>query len=65
MLKPTGSRVTVNGPSDRQLRFLHWLGFHPERIDGPRQTLIKMLSPGFCLQAPPAEHATYTRMVNA
>lgn len=65
MLKPTGSRIKINGASDGQLRILHWLGYWPERIDGPRQTLIKTLSPGYCLQAPAAEHAAYAKMVGA
>lgn len=65
MLQPTGSRITINGFSDRQLRFLHWLGYWPERIDGARQTLIKQLSPGCCFVAPPAEQAAYARMVSA
>ena len=63
MLKPTGSRIEVNGPDDRSLRFLHWLGYFPERIAGTRQTLIKTLSPGFVLQAPEAEHARYSALV--
>jgi len=59
MAQPSGSRVVVDCPNDQTLRFLHWLGYFPERIDGPRQILIKTLAPGFVMQALPAEHATY------
>jgi hypothetical protein len=65
MLKPTGSRIEINSPSDSQLRFVHWLGYWPERIARPRQTLIKTLSPGFVFQAPPAEHAAYEALITA
>ena len=63
MLKPTGSRVAISCANDRGLRFLHWLGYFPERIDGSRQTLIKTLSPGTVFQTLPAEHAAYSAMV--
>ena len=64
LLQPNGSHLTVNGPSDRALRFLHWVGYHPERIDGPRQTLIKLTAPGYVFVAPAAEHARYVAMVS-
>ena len=38
MLKPTGSQIVENAPSEQHLRFLHWVGYWPERIDGQRQT---------------------------
>jgi len=59
MAQPSGSRIVVEGVDDRTLRFLHWLGFFPERIEGSRQTLIKTLSPGFVMQAPASERAAY------
>jgi hypothetical protein len=65
MLKPTGSRIEEYGPSENHLRFLHWVRYHPEKIDGPRQTLIKTLSPGYSFQAPAAEQAFYAKMVSA
>jgi hypothetical protein len=65
MLQPTGSRITVNGPGERLLRFLNWLGYWPERIDGARLPLIKQLAPGYCFTVPLAEQAAYARMVSA
>jgi hypothetical protein len=65
LLRPTGSRHTVNGPSSSELRLLHWLGYHPEQINGTRQTLIKLMAPGFVFVAPPAEHARYVAMVSS
>ena len=65
MQKQTGSRIEVSGASNSQLRLLHWLGYHPERIAGSQQTLIKTLSPGYGFTAPPAEQAAYARMVSA
>ncbi len=59
MNKPSGSKIAVDGPDYLSLRRLHWAGFHPERIDGSRQQMIKLLSPGNAFVAPPAEQARH------
>lgn len=47
---PTGAVIQLDHPSDDDLRPLHRLGFHPQRVTSQGQTLIKQLAPGYALR---------------
>jgi hypothetical protein len=47
---PTGAVIQLDHPSDDDLRALHRLGFHPQRMNSQAQTLIKQLAPGYALR---------------
>lgn len=65
MAESSGSRIEVNGADDTSLRFLHWLGYFPDRIDGPRQSMYKQTAPGGVFRAPAAEEARYLAAMRA
>lgn len=47
---PTGAVVQLDHPSDDELRALHRVGFHPQRVTSQGQVLIKQLAPGYALR---------------
>jgi len=65
MAKPSGSEILVKGADEASLRFLHWLGYHPQRIDGDRQSMFKQLAPGWVFKTSPAEQARYLAAMRA
>jgi hypothetical protein len=62
---PVGLLIEARSADDATIRFLHWLGYWPQQIEGGRQVLIKMLSPGWAFKASPPEQRRYLEAVRS